>query len=122
MLARRNASAKYRGRNEEELREKARIRMQLCVTVAETPELQEDARARARESSRKYRASHAAALAHRQRIRRMDAYEKKHGHKAWLERSEKLETQRRAAAEEEEWRVYEVELRRRERERETGAA
>ncbi|KAJ7630164.1 hypothetical protein FB45DRAFT_1027397 [Roridomyces roridus] len=132
-LALRQASAKYREkygfelllqvyealplpRNLEELREKARERMEKHrEKISEAPELLEAQRARAREASRKYRASHADTLAHRQRIRRMSAFEKKHGHKAWADRCEKLERQRREAAEEE-MRKYAEEFRRRERE------
>ncbi|KAJ7605001.1 hypothetical protein FB45DRAFT_1042839 [Roridomyces roridus] len=119
-----------RRQNIEELREKARERMQRCVMLSALNPLTltypilsrlrdkrkddledlEEHHARARESSRKYRQAHSSALAHRQRIRRMDAFEKKHGHVAWSERSAKLEEQRRVAAEEEEWHLYEAEL------------
>ncbi|KAJ7617992.1 hypothetical protein FB45DRAFT_933077 [Roridomyces roridus] len=123
MLARRRASAKYRENNVEELREKARERMQrLRDNRKATQEGLEAQQAHDREASRKYRLSHAAALAHKQRIRRMDAFEKKHGHKAWVARADKLAEQRRIATEEEEWCMYEIELRRREREREERAA
>ncbi|KAJ7643846.1 hypothetical protein FB45DRAFT_1020665 [Roridomyces roridus] len=114
MLSRRVASAKYREANAEELREKARERMRrLREKRKDNPVDLEKQRARECESSRKYRQSHSSALAHRQRIRRMDAFEKKHGHVAWSERCAKLEVQRRVAAEDEEWRLYEAELRRR---------
>ncbi|KAJ7650547.1 hypothetical protein FB45DRAFT_1017945 [Roridomyces roridus] len=116
-LARRRASTKYRQNNLEDLREKARGRMErLRERIAQEPEMLEVQRARAREASRKYRASHADVLAHRQRIRRMSAFEKKHGHKAWADRCEKLEAQRREAVEEEEMRKYAEEFQRRERE------
>ncbi|KAJ7626014.1 hypothetical protein FB45DRAFT_1030331 [Roridomyces roridus] len=135
MLARRVASAKYRENNVETLREKARLRMERYATifpppckgphtlrtisfshrekVCQDPDLLEKERARAREASRKYRASHADTLAHKQRIR--PPSRKKHGHRAWLERSEKLKAHRREAAEQEEWRRYEEEFRQRER-------
>ncbi|KAJ7601901.1 hypothetical protein DFH06DRAFT_1351895 [Mycena polygramma] len=75
-------------------------------------ELAEEARARAREASKRYRETHAAQLAHRQRIVRMEAYERKHGHRAWLARYEKLQAQRAAAQEMEEMRRHEEEFRR----------
>ncbi|KAJ7680853.1 hypothetical protein DFH06DRAFT_1315587 [Mycena polygramma] len=79
-------------------------------------DLAEAARARARQASKKYRETHAAQLAHRQRIVRMEAYERKHGHRAWLARYEKLQAQREAARELEEMQRYEEEFRRRDAE------
>ncbi|KAJ7860927.1 hypothetical protein B0H13DRAFT_2355300 [Mycena leptocephala] len=88
-IARRRASAKYWARNEEELREKKAL---ILTGYATLP------KARAR-------------LAHRQRILRMEAYERKHGHRAWLQRYEKLEAQRAEARELEELRRYQEEFR-----------
>ncbi|KAJ7825525.1 hypothetical protein B0H13DRAFT_2374919 [Mycena leptocephala] len=118
-ITRRRASAKYRARNEEELREKARERMaRLRARRQVEPDLVEKARSSARAASRKYREKHAACLAHRQRILRMEAYERKHGHRAWLQRYEKLEVQRAEARELEELRRYQEEFRRMDAERE----
>ncbi|KAJ7178666.1 hypothetical protein C8R43DRAFT_1118038 [Mycena crocata] len=75
--------------------------------VAEHADLAAEARARARETSKRYRQKHADVLAHRQRIARMNAFEKKHGPRAWLERANKLQQQREEAQELEDWRRYE---------------
>ncbi|KAJ7911938.1 hypothetical protein B0H13DRAFT_1875284 [Mycena leptocephala] len=100
-------------RNEEELREKARVRMARHRERVHAEEgLAEEARCQARVASKKYREKHAATLAHRQRIVRMQAYERKHGHRAWLERYQKLEAQRAEARELEELRRYQEEFRR----------
>ncbi|KAJ7923565.1 hypothetical protein B0H13DRAFT_2316277 [Mycena leptocephala] len=99
MAARRLASARYRKKH------RARVK--------EQDELAEDFRARARAASRTFRAKNAKTLAHRQRIIRLEAYGKKHGHHAWLERHQ-LQEQRRAEAQElEEDRQREAEIRRR---------
>ncbi|KAJ7655777.1 hypothetical protein DFH06DRAFT_1329212 [Mycena polygramma] len=99
--------------NEEELREKARQRMARYRARIKAEEgLAEQARVRAREASKKYRQTHAAQLAHRQRIVRMEAYERKHGHRAWLARYEKLQAQRAEAQELQEMRRHEEEFRR----------
>ncbi|KAJ7663780.1 hypothetical protein DFH06DRAFT_1128167 [Mycena polygramma] len=100
-------------RNEDKLREEARERMaRYRARIKASEELAEEARARAREASKRYRETHAAQLAHRQRIVRMEAYERKHGHRAWLARYEKLQAQRAAAQEMEEMRRHEEEFRR----------
>ncbi|KAJ7890040.1 hypothetical protein B0H13DRAFT_1887748 [Mycena leptocephala] len=121
------------GRHEDELREKARERMARQVMhslhreqLRDQGELAEEARSRARQASKKYREKHAATVAHRQRIVRMEAYQRKHGHRAWLERYEKLQAQRAEARELEELRRYEEEFRLRDeetqrREKEGGA-
>ncbi|KAJ6456358.1 hypothetical protein C8R47DRAFT_1227898 [Mycena vitilis] len=95
--------------NEDELREKARQRM---ARIKAEEDLAEQAKVRAREASKKYRQTHAAQLAHRQRIIRMEAYERKHDHRAWLARYEKLQAQRAEAQEMEEMRRHEEEFRR----------
>ncbi|KAJ7437309.1 hypothetical protein B0H11DRAFT_2255535 [Mycena galericulata] len=72
-VSRRRASAKYRERNADELREKARERMaKVRQRNSEDVSLADAARARAREDSKKYREKHADALAHRKRIMRME--------------------------------------------------
>ncbi|KAJ7352107.1 hypothetical protein DFH08DRAFT_805388 [Mycena albidolilacea] len=100
MAARQQASARYRQKNLDEEREKARERM---ARLREKVLRQEGRGAaffeRAREASRKHREKNAAALAHRQRILRLKAYDRKHGHHAWLERHN-LREERRAAAQE----------------------
>ncbi|KAJ7484054.1 hypothetical protein B0H11DRAFT_1914534 [Mycena galericulata] len=122
-VSRRRASAKYRERNADELREKARERMaKVRQRNSEDVSLADAARARAREDSKKYREKHADALAHRKRIMRMDAFEKKHGHHAWAERQKKIEDQRREAQELEEWRGYEEQYQRALRAQEKQAA
>ncbi|KAJ7432251.1 hypothetical protein B0H11DRAFT_1940822 [Mycena galericulata] len=115
MLARRRASAKYREKNEDELRDKARERMaKHRQRIREEPDVLDEAQGRARQASQRYREKHASSVAHRL------AFEKKHGAKAWLERSQKLEAQRREAQEEKEWQEYALELKRRERDREAA--
>ncbi|KAJ7889380.1 hypothetical protein B0H14DRAFT_2561879 [Mycena olivaceomarginata] len=88
MAARRQASARYREKNLEEEREKARVRMaRYREKIREQDDLAEDAR---------------APLAHWQQILRMEAYGKKHGHRAWLEHHNLLEERRAEAREHEE--------------------
>ncbi|KAJ7911145.1 hypothetical protein B0H13DRAFT_2328586 [Mycena leptocephala] len=113
MAARRQASARYREKNLEEERDKARERMaRHRARVKGQDELAEEFRARARAASRTFRAKNAKNLAHRQRIIRMEAYGKKHGHRAWLERQQLQEERRAEARELEEDRKREEELRR----------
>ncbi|KAJ7811811.1 hypothetical protein B0H14DRAFT_3479429 [Mycena olivaceomarginata] len=100
MAARRQASARYREKNLDEERDKARERMaRHRERVMDQAELAEDFRARAREASRRYREKNGKALAHRQRVIRMSTYETRHGRHAWLKHQNELE-QRRAEAEE----------------------
>ncbi|KAJ7671112.1 hypothetical protein B0H14DRAFT_3538270 [Mycena olivaceomarginata] len=102
MDARRQAQARYREKNLEEEREKARERMARYRKKVLTQEDSGAAAAfleRAGEASRKHRQKNAAALAHRQRIIRLEAYNRKHGHHAWLKRHN-LQADRRAQAEE----------------------
>ncbi|KAJ7808141.1 hypothetical protein B0H14DRAFT_3881643 [Mycena olivaceomarginata] len=99
MVARAQASARYRQRNLDEEREKGRARMaRHREKILEQGEQAEEFRARAREASRRFRQKNAKNLAHRQRILRLEAYGKKHGPRAWLERR-KLLDERRADAE-----------------------
>ncbi|KAJ7834837.1 hypothetical protein B0H13DRAFT_1913885 [Mycena leptocephala] len=100
MAARRQASARYRQKNLEEERDKARERMaKHRERINQQEDLAAVSRARAREASRAFRQRNATTLAHRQRIIRMEAYGKKHGHRAWLQRQQLLE-ERRAEAQE----------------------
>ncbi|KAJ7850687.1 hypothetical protein B0H14DRAFT_2581895 [Mycena olivaceomarginata] len=77
----------YRLRNEDELREKARIRM-----AAHRRRLKEHDAAwqrqkeRARASDQKYRQKHADDLARKQRLRRQSEYIEKYGEQAYMER------------------------------------
>ncbi|KAJ7842738.1 hypothetical protein B0H13DRAFT_1909696 [Mycena leptocephala] len=128
MAARRQASARYRQKNLEEEREKAREHMaKLRQQVNEDENLAEQSRARARVASHTFRQKHAANLAHRQRIIHMEyalldlgwccvnsvfrAYGKKHGHHAWLERYQQLETRHAEAEELAEYHRHEAEAR-----------
>ncbi|KAJ7805129.1 hypothetical protein B0H14DRAFT_2611606 [Mycena olivaceomarginata] len=86
--------------NLDEEREKARERMARLRKKV----LRQEGRGaaffeRAREASRKHRKKNAAALAHRQRILRLKAYDRKHKHHAWLEHHN-LREERCAAAQE----------------------
>ncbi|KAJ7318373.1 hypothetical protein DFH08DRAFT_971437 [Mycena albidolilacea] len=83
MAARRQASARYRERER----------------VLEDPALAADFRARSCEASCKFRAKNTAGLAHRQRIIRLEAYSRNHGHHAWLKHQNLLE-ERHAEAQE----------------------
>ncbi|KAJ7895836.1 hypothetical protein B0H13DRAFT_2338609 [Mycena leptocephala] len=115
MAARRQASARYRQKNLEEERDKARERMarhRERMRETANSDLTEGFRARARAASRTFREKHAKNLAHRQRIIRMEAYGKKHGHHAWLERHQLLEQRCAEAQEREEDRQREEEMRR----------
>ncbi|KAJ7678298.1 hypothetical protein DFH06DRAFT_1317080 [Mycena polygramma] len=107
MAARRQASARYREKNLEEERDKARMRMaRLRERINEQEELVEDFRERARQAS----AKHAGTIAHHHRILRLEAYKKKHGHHAWLERRQQLEARRAEAQEREDMKRYEEEF------------
>ncbi|KAJ7822555.1 hypothetical protein B0H14DRAFT_3470685 [Mycena olivaceomarginata] len=117
MAARRQTSARYRQRNLEEEREKARECMaRHRQKIQDDEDLAREFRARACEASKTYRHRNAAMLAHRQRIIRMEAFNKKHGHRAWLERCTQLEERRAAAQELEEDLHQREELRRIEKE------
>ncbi|KAJ7436526.1 hypothetical protein B0H11DRAFT_1936708 [Mycena galericulata] len=118
-VSRRRASAKYRERNADELREKARERMAKSPSILTIhPPILIMFVGYANATAR----THADALAHRKRIMRMDAFEKKHGHHAWAERQKKIEDQRREAQELEEWRGYEEQYQRALRAQEKQAA
>ncbi|KAJ7459123.1 hypothetical protein B0H11DRAFT_1924463 [Mycena galericulata] len=126
MLARRRASAKYREKNEDELRAKARERMSRTM---EGYGRRQGRKAVAMNKRGAVRAMRAADIVKKTRARWLiaaacngwsDAFVQKHGSKAWVERTQKLEAQRREAQEEEEWQAYAEELRRREREREAA--
>ncbi|KAJ7875566.1 hypothetical protein B0H14DRAFT_2568713 [Mycena olivaceomarginata] len=113
MAARRQASARYRQKNLDEEQDKARERMaKLRQRVNKDESLAEEFYTRTRKASRTFRQRHADTLAHRQRIIRMEAYGKKHGHRAWLERRQQLEARRAEAQELEEFRRHEAETRR----------
>ncbi|KAJ7349991.1 hypothetical protein DFH08DRAFT_958924 [Mycena albidolilacea] len=100
MAARRQASARYRERNLEEEREKGRERMaRHREKIMERAELAQEFRARARDASRRFHQKNGPNLAHRQRIICLEAYSKKHGPWAWIERQRQLE-ERRAEAQE----------------------
>ncbi|KAJ7354138.1 hypothetical protein DFH08DRAFT_955550 [Mycena albidolilacea] len=100
MTARRQAQARYRQKNLEEEREKDREHMARCV-LRERISQQEDFRAafleRAHQASRKHRAKNSEALAHRQHIIRLEAFDKRHGPHAWLKRQNSLQEQRSEA-------------------------
>ncbi|KAJ7799353.1 hypothetical protein B0H14DRAFT_2617084 [Mycena olivaceomarginata] len=91
--AHRCSSAAYRLRNEDELREKACIRM-----AAHRRRLKEHdtdwqrQKERARASDQKYRQKHAEDLARKQRLRRQSEYIEKYGEQAYMERSVQDET------------------------------
>ncbi|KAF8139328.1 hypothetical protein K438DRAFT_1785799 [Mycena galopus ATCC 62051] len=98
MATRRQASA----RNLEEEREKGGERMMRHrAAVSQDTDRLDEFRARAREASRRFREKNGPALAHRQQVIRLQAYEKKHGHRAWLERYN-LQEERRAEEQERE--------------------
>ncbi|KAF8134660.1 hypothetical protein K438DRAFT_1997696 [Mycena galopus ATCC 62051] len=117
MAARRQVSTRYCQKNLEQEREKARKRMArsgfLIIfftsltmlpsshrdKVLQQDDLADDFRARAREASRRFRQKNGTSLAHRQCIIRLGAYEKKHGHRAWLARQKELQERREAAQE-----------------------
>ncbi|KAK7007319.1 hypothetical protein R3P38DRAFT_3212299 [Favolaschia claudopus] len=113
LAAQRAASARYRAKNSERLREEAQERMsRLRATRGDSGRGAEDARTRARAASRKFRQRHAQELAEAQRIRRMSEYKAKHGSAAWEDRWIKIQTQRRAAQEEAELCQYREQWRR----------
>ncbi|KAJ7690745.1 hypothetical protein B0H17DRAFT_1134253 [Mycena rosella] len=102
IVSKRLALAKYREKNLEELRDKARERMaRLRKCQKQEKVLGDHARERTRQASKKFRenkfARNAGILAHCQRIKRMNAYERKYGFKALTERSMKLDTLRELA-------------------------
>ncbi|KAJ7936117.1 hypothetical protein B0H13DRAFT_2304191 [Mycena leptocephala] len=86
-LSQREASAKYRWKNEEELREKARIRMaNRCLKVKQEEFVDEDLAARTKLAHANYRKKHAGLLAFKQRVRRQEAFIAKHGLRAHQDR------------------------------------
>ncbi|KAF8197637.1 hypothetical protein K438DRAFT_1759777 [Mycena galopus ATCC 62051] len=78
--------------------------------VFEQDDLADEFRARAREASCRFRQKNGASLAHHQRKICMGAYEKKHGHRAWLARQNPLEERREAAQELADYHRREAEL------------
>ncbi|KAJ7435095.1 hypothetical protein B0H11DRAFT_2257584 [Mycena galericulata] len=127
MAARRRTSAQYRERNEEELKAQARERMaRRRAQLKKDPVLAEDARARAREASQRFRQKHSKDLAWRQRLIRMECgsiipylnkvltpprrkFVDKHGNAAWNERRERQIAAAKAAQEEEDMKRYQRE-------------
>ncbi|KAF8216643.1 hypothetical protein K438DRAFT_1925745 [Mycena galopus ATCC 62051] len=97
--AHRRSSAAYHSRNQDQLREKAWIRM--AVRRQRLKEHNSDweiQKERARVSDRKYRQKHAEDLALKQRVRRENAYIEKYGVEAHIERGVQEENTRRAKA------------------------
>ncbi|KAJ6542682.1 hypothetical protein B0H19DRAFT_1171445 [Mycena capillaripes] len=83
----RRAAATYRWRNEEDLREKARVRMAAYRQRLRDEDPDREARKeRARASDKKYRAKQANFIAFKQRVRRQNAYIEKHGAQAYRDR------------------------------------
>ncbi|KAJ7225377.1 hypothetical protein GGX14DRAFT_556181 [Mycena pura] len=111
IVARRRASARYRKKNEDELREKARERMRRELLKADEA-LWEDARRRAREASRKYRQQNASNLAFRQREARQIAYQKTYGFDALVARQTRIHERRLAAQDKAELKAIEEACRR----------
>ncbi|KAJ7767063.1 hypothetical protein B0H14DRAFT_2633125 [Mycena olivaceomarginata] len=116
MAARHQASARYRQKNLDEERDKARERMaKLRQRVNKDESLAEEFRARAREASRTFRQRHADTLAHRQRIIRMEYCSGPMARSTGIERGwngQQLEARRAEAQELEEFRRHEAETRR----------
>ncbi|KAJ7202953.1 hypothetical protein B0H12DRAFT_1243931 [Mycena haematopus] len=91
--AQKAASARYRQKNKEMLREKGPQRMARCrAQVTENAEELERYRERARAADARYRERHRGRLASKQVDRRAMAYVKKHGFALWLEREGREET------------------------------
>ncbi|KAJ7653712.1 hypothetical protein DFH06DRAFT_1330427 [Mycena polygramma] len=113
MAARRQASARYREKHLEEEREKARERLE-NVSHSRMISLQFLVPAHGRQAPDPgfILNRHADTLAHRARVKRMEDYGKKHGHRAWLERQRQLEERRAEAEEKAEYRRREAECRR----------
>ncbi|KAJ7509959.1 hypothetical protein B0H11DRAFT_1900376 [Mycena galericulata] len=113
VISRRRASAKYRERNEDELRDKARQRMaRLRECRREDANQATTARAWACEDSTPTLSLTANGLLVWRIVTVHRTFEKKHGRHAWLERQKKLEDQRREAQELKEFRGYEEEYQR----------
>ncbi|KAJ7225332.1 hypothetical protein GGX14DRAFT_386249 [Mycena pura] len=132
ILARRAASAKYRERNKEELRYKAKERMaRLRVTKQAEAEAETNERRRlARERSRVYRvkcvvelvltssaltetslSSNGAKIAERKREKRDKAFWEKHGYEAYAERQAKRRSRREATQQDAELRAWDEQYR-----------
>ncbi|KAJ7059925.1 hypothetical protein C8F01DRAFT_1084362 [Mycena amicta] len=101
LVARRRASAKFRQRNIDNERAKARERMaRRRAHRRADPVLREEDRARAQETNRAYREKNSDRLAEYDRNRRALAYTKKYGLNAYVEREAQRRQLAQAAAEE----------------------
>ncbi|KAJ7144561.1 hypothetical protein C8R44DRAFT_865468 [Mycena epipterygia] len=88
--ARREASQKYRWKNEDKLREKARLRMAARREAVKNQEdLLEGHVNRVKEHQATYRKKHADMLAFKQKRRRQEAFIAKYGREAFHERLHK---------------------------------
>ncbi|KAJ7679325.1 hypothetical protein DFH06DRAFT_1316257 [Mycena polygramma] len=85
LAAKREAQARYRARNKEELRRKCREDMARC-RATRTPEETAEYRAIARAEGARYRAENQAMLAHRARLRRARKSIAKLGYEEWSAR------------------------------------
>ncbi|KAJ7074438.1 hypothetical protein C8F01DRAFT_1242678 [Mycena amicta] len=86
-IAQRRAASKYREKNVDELREKARQRMaRLRARVAADKTLAGEAQERAREASAKYRRGHAEEVSTRAKQKRERLWCRKHGADAYVAR------------------------------------
>ncbi|KAJ7052985.1 hypothetical protein C8F01DRAFT_1090068 [Mycena amicta] len=107
ILARRAASARYREKNKEEVRAKARERMaRRRAETASDRESAEESRRQARERSRLYRERHAAEIAERKREARARAFIQRHGTDAWVSREAQRHVRRAEIEADEGLRVW----------------
>ncbi|KAK7053875.1 hypothetical protein R3P38DRAFT_2761588 [Favolaschia claudopus] len=92
------ASRKYRWKNEDALREKARIRMAARRQAIKDAGEKSDAYAEGvKTAHQKYRAKNSRYLAFKQRLRRQEAYIAKYGAEAYQDRSARDQARAEAA-------------------------
>ncbi|KAJ7851557.1 hypothetical protein B0H13DRAFT_1905090 [Mycena leptocephala] len=101
--ARVEASRKYRWKNEEELREKAQIRM-AAKAIKERGSVSQKEADSIKNAHTTYRSKKRELLAFKQRVRRQDAFIAKHGHQAHQDR-----LARQRAREDAEWEAKRAE-------------
>ncbi|KAJ7805264.1 hypothetical protein B0H14DRAFT_2611520 [Mycena olivaceomarginata] len=116
--ARRDASRTYRWKNEEVLREKARVRMAAHrASITAEGQVSEDYAAGVKQAHTNYRSKHRDLLACKARLRRQNAFVAKHGWQALLDRIAKERARADAA-----WEAQQAEIERQRQQKQAAAA
>ncbi|KAJ7309163.1 hypothetical protein DFH08DRAFT_974905 [Mycena albidolilacea] len=113
-----DASQTYRWKNEEVLREKARVRMAAHrASITAEGQVSEDYAAGVKQAHANYRSKHRDLLACKARLRRQNAFVTKHGRQALLDRIAKERARADAA-----WKAQQAEIERQRQQKQAAAA